>query len=187
VSNYIKTQADKHSVKHTFSGKSHFFEVISGNSGEKHTVSIKINCDCDYTSVQGQANGTMCSHVLSVLREVIKSGDIKIKHSDNLIEKRNACKQLVRFSSRRINKLRFGENEGDDHISKKMAICRFLRISGKSFMTEAIIDKIGLRADIIILDDFKIIEIADSESDESLEIKRKKYEYIGLKMEVVRI
>jgi len=187
VSNYIKQQADKHLVKHTFSGKSHFFEVTSGNSGKKRNVSIKINCDCDYTSVQGQANGTMCSHVLSVLREIIKSGDIKIIHTDNLIEKRNACKQLVRLSNRKVNEVRFGENEGLKHRAEKIKMCAILESFRQDYITEAIIDKINTRADILVLDSATIIEIADSESDESLEEKRKKYNSIGLKMEVVRI
>lgn len=187
MSNYIKNQADKHTVKHTFSGKSHFFEVISGNSGKTRNVSIKINCDCEFTSVQGQANGIMCSHVLAVLREVINSGDIKITHTDNLLEKRNACKQLVRLSNMRTNKIRYGKNEGNRHQIFKDGICHKLLKQNKEFITEAIIDKIGLRADILILDTATVIEIADSELDDSLEKKRKKYESIGLKMEVVRI
>jgi len=187
MNNYIKNKADKHSVKHTFSGKSHFFEVISGNSGEKYTVSIKINCDCDYMSVQGQANGTMCSHVLAVLREIIKSGTIKITHTDNLIEKRNACKQLVRQSNREINKVRFGENEGLKHRNKKINICALLEALGEDYITEAIIDSVGLRLDILNLDNFEAIEIVDTESSESIERKRSKCNKIGLKLNVVRI
>jgi len=96
MSEYIRQQADKHTVKHESSGKLHFFEVTSGNSGKKYSVSIKINCDCAYTSIKGQANATMCSHVLAVLREIINRADIQIIHSENIMDKRNACKQLVR-------------------------------------------------------------------------------------------
>jgi len=167
----------------------HFFEVTSGNSGKNHSVSIKINCDCDYTSIRGQANGTMCSHVLAVLREVINRGDIRVTHDESTIDKRNACKQLVRGSDRHINQIRFGDNESPEHRFKKKEICFELDKQKKQYGTEVIIEegKIKLRADVLIYDDFKAIEIAKTESDESLGIKRKKYESIGITMEVVRI
>ena len=184
---YIRQQADKHKVKHTHSGKLHFFEVTSGNSGNEHTVSIKINCGCDFTGKQGQAKGTMCSHVLAVLREVINRGDIRITHDESTLEKRNACKQLVRPSSRNLNQIRYGKNEGTLHQQKKWNICMDLDRQKKHYYTEAIIDEAGLRSDIICLDNFTVIEVVDSESDASLEIKRKKYESIGLTMEVVRV
>ena len=59
--------------------------------------------------------------------------------------------------------------------------------AGKEFITEAIITTGDLRADILVLDDFKVIEIANTESESSLEEKRAKYKELGLHFEVVRV
>jgi len=66
-------------------------------------------------------------------------------------------------------------------------MCAILEALGESYITEAIIDSVGLRLDILNLDNFEAIEIVDTESSESIERKRSKCNKIGLKMEVVRI
>ena len=99
--------------------------------------------------------------------------------------KRNDCLQLVRLSNRKVNEIRTGENEGKKHREVKESICKALRDEGKYFVTEAIF-KNGGRADILVLDDFKVIEILDSESVESIRAKKGYYPK-GLKVEVVKI
>jgi len=93
--------------------------------------------------------------------------------------------RLVRLSNRRINIVRFGNNESSDHAKKKQKICKVLEEEGHYFMTEAIF-KGGGRADILVLDEFKVIEIVNSETLESI-IRKKGLYPSGLKMEVVRV
>ena len=89
-------------------------------------------------------------------------------------ERRNECINLVRVSNRKINLIRFGDNEGKKHADMKQQVCELLQSQGKSFITEAIF-KTGGRADILVLDDFRVIEILDSENIENLENKKKMY------------
>ncbi|HDY90336.1 MAG TPA: hypothetical protein ENH82_19725 [bacterium] len=103
-----------------------------------------------------------------------------------LQERRNQCLGLVRISNRQLNKVRYYPGEGNTHGLMKAVLCERLEKQGKFYVTEAVIDKIGTRADILVLDDFLVIEIAVTESESSLEEKREKYESIGLKMGVVR-
>ena len=186
MSEYIRAKADEAKVEHLHSGKSHFYKVTR-KDGSSAEVSIKINCTCSFMGKQGQANGDICSDVLATLREIHNRADIRIQHEDNTLDKRNSCKQLVRLSNRHLNEIRYGENEGKPHQQEKWNICMALERQGKHYYTEAIIDEAGLRADILVLDTFTVIEIADTESDASLEKKRKKYKSIGLTMEVIRI
>jgi len=89
-------------------------------------------------------------------------------------EKRNICKQLVRVANRRIDKVRTSTAETFEHKSKKEEICKRLSEQGKSFITEAIFKTSG-RADILVLDDFKVIEVVHSESEARKEKKRNTY------------
>ena len=98
--------------------------------------------------------------------------------------KRNACKQLVRMSNCKINEIRTGENESSKHKQKKEDICKLLESQGKSYITEAIF-KTGGRADILVLDDFKVIEVVQTESMKSIEAKKESYPK-GLTIEVVK-
>ena len=82
MSEYINNRSEEHKVKHLFSGKTHFFEVLS-KSGEKYNVSIKVGCDCKFMGVQGIANGHICSHILAAMKEVIKNGQIRNDTSKN--------------------------------------------------------------------------------------------------------
>lgn len=97
----------------------------------------------------------------------------------------NECLNLVRIGNRKINEIRKGENEGRKHGEMKEEICKELRRQGKSFVTEAIFKK-GGRADVLVLDDFEVIEILDSESIEEFEVKKSYYPK-DLKIRYVKI
>jgi hypothetical protein len=57
---------------------------------------------------------------------------------------------------------------------QKVRTCVQLSREGKEYYTEAIFEN-GSRADIVVLDDFRIIEIAMTESEASLAEKERKY------------
>ena len=97
----------------------------------------------------------------------------------------NECINLVRVGNRKINEIRIGENESSKHRDKKIEVCTELIKQGKSFITEAIF-KIGGRADILVLDDFRVIEIMHSEKEFSITEKRKQYP-IDLRLEVIKV
>ncbi len=103
--------------------------------------------------------------------------------------KRNECISLVRPGNRKVNVVRYseGQSESEEHIKVKRDICTQLLLDQKQFITEAIFEKDGLRADILVLDSFKVIEIANTETEESLNRKYQKYKKIGLTMEVIRV
>lgn len=194
----IKTKAEEHEVIHEYSGKNHWFKIKS-KSGKSYTVSIKATCECDFMSIEGRSNGMICSHILSTLKFVLNKGQLNNRNGkcrinyrydkravENMIQaRRNECLNLVRTSNIAINQIRPGSNEGAKHYKKKQELCAELHKAGKMFITEAILNGSGI-ADILVLDDFKIIEIADTETDESLEKKAKQYPK-GLEIEVVRI
>jgi len=91
MSEYIKSRANNHKVKHLFSRKSHYFEVLS-DSGNKHNVIIKLGCDCRYMGVQGIANGDICSHILAALKSISTNGNIKNLNQDDIsLQKINYC------------------------------------------------------------------------------------------------
>jgi predicted nucleic acid-binding Zn finger protein len=69
IRNYIKKRSKEMQVIHEFSGKFHFFKVISKN--KTYEVSIKANCTCEYGSIWGKPNNKVCSHVLAVLRSML--------------------------------------------------------------------------------------------------------------------
>lgn len=96
----------------------------------------------------------------------------------------NECLRLVRMSNRRVNEIRVGLNESVEHRDKKVEICIGLLKEGKSFVTEAIFLN-GSRADVLVLDDFKVVEILHTEKLCSIERKKEMYPS-GLSFEVVR-
>jgi hypothetical protein len=104
---------------------------------------------------------------------------------DLLNAKRNECLRLVRMSNRRVNEIRIGNNESSAHRDKKLEVCTELLKQGKHFVTEAIFVN-GGRADILVLDDFRVIEILKSEKLESIEIKKELYPK-GLRVEIIKI
>ena len=104
---------------------------------------------------------------------------------DLLNAKRNECLRLVRMSNRRVNEIRIGNNESSAHRDKKIEICTELLKSGKCFVTEAIFVN-GGRADILVLDDFRVVEIMSSEKEFSIYEKKKLYP-VGLRLEVIKV
>lgn len=99
-------------------------------------------------------------------------------------EKRMVCANLVRTSNRIINQIRESPSESPSHKLIKESVCEELRKQNKSYITEAIF-KTGGRADILVLDDFIAIEIACTESEESIERKKELYPE-GIKIKVIR-
>ena len=99
-------------------------------------------------------------------------------------EKRNVCANLVRTSNRIMNEVRCSTSESPSHRYIKEQICQELERQGKKYITEAIFIK-GGRADILVLDDFLAIEIACSESEESLTRKAELYPN-GIRIKVIR-
>lgn len=101
------------------------------------------------------------------------------------MSRKNECLNLLRISNRKINEIRLGKNESKEHRNTKLLICKKLLSEGKDFVTEAIFNN-GKRADILVLEDFKVIEIMKSEKIESIERKKKDYPK-GLKFEIRKI
>lgn len=179
---YMKNRAKNHNVKHELAGNNrHIFNV------EDHTVIITVSCDCDFMSHKGIANNLSCSHILAVCRHIWKTGKINPVFWMNSTAKtqsiRNAVIGLVKPMNRKINEIR--GSEGGKHFDKKTEVCKQLIEQEKQFITEAEFTTDGI-ADILVLDDAKIIEIVNTESVESLADKWNKYPK-GLKLEVVRV
>jgi len=101
-----------------------------------------------------------------------------------LNEKKRECLNLVKASNRKLNVVRGSGAESVNHYEMKKLLCGFLKKSGKDFVTEAKFVS-GGRADILVLDDFRVIEIVYTESEASLLEKNGKYPE-GLKIEVVK-
>jgi len=190
VSDFVMQKASNCKAIHLFSGKKHFFEVIDGTN--KHDVTLEVSCDCKFFALHGCTKGLLCSHILAVINKINYSGVIcpdkilprSISEGSNLEKRRRECLRLVRDSNRKLNLLRFHSSESIEHINKKSEICKELEDSGKAFITEAIF-KTGERADILVLDDFEIIEVVRSETEESLAKKNSLYPK-GLKIRVIR-
>ena len=66
----IAETAKKHEVTLVFSGKRHFYDVKSGNSGRVHKVSVIVNCDCEFYGREGLANSKPCSHIIAALNKM---------------------------------------------------------------------------------------------------------------------
>ena len=96
----------------------------------------------------------------------------------------NECLNLVRVGNRKRNEIRSSDGESPAHRSLKEKICNQLLADGHEIITEAIF-KTGGRADILVLDQFKVIEIVCTETDESLIKKSQTYPQ-GLNIEVQR-
>lgn len=91
-----------------------------------------------------------------------------------LQRKRNDVARLIRISNRHKDVLRWGTGETWEHVIMKLKICRWLKEQGKEFYTEAIFVS-GLRADIVNADDGVVYEVVESESEESIEKKKRDY------------
>ena len=94
-----------------------------------------------------------------------------------LLRKRNDAMREIRHSNKigsHRNCIRINVNNSIEHEITKLRVCYDLIKSGKEVVTEAIFNN-GSRADIVILDNHKIIEVLYSESKESCLEKAKKY------------
>ena len=91
-----------------------------------------------------------------------------------LLEQRNKIKNLIRISNRHKNVLRWSSNETDSHLNMKLEICKYLKKNNLEFYTECIFLN-GKRADIVVADLGFIIEILNSEKEESIKNKQKFY------------
>ena len=97
--------------------------------------------------------------------------DLKLKEKSFGISERL---QYIRVSNRKLNCLRWHNNETREHIIKKLDICRWLKEINHNFITEAIFDN-NCRADVIDLTDAVIYEVLVSEDENKFEEKVKKY------------
>ena len=101
-----------------------------------------------------------------------RNKQIALKHVDSMRHK-NVVNHIV--SSAHLT---------DEHELMKFLICRQLLKEGKEFYTECIMTT-GDRADILVLEDLKIIEILHSETEAQFAKKIKRYpadfEIIGVK------
>ena len=105
----------------------------------------------------------------------------KVRANENQIRKlKEKCfgvssrLQHIRVSNRKLNCLRWHNNESREHIIKKLDICRWLKEINHVFVSEAIFLN-NSRADIIDLTDGVIYEVLVSEKEDSFKEKIKKY------------
>lgn len=183
----IIRRSNLHKVQKEFSGKRSFYKVTSPE-GREFNISLQVWCDCEYCSIQGKAHGEICSYIVAVLKRIVKEGGIQYVSwtpKQMVQSKRNESLQLLQDSNISINEVRVSTGESFTHIWMKSEICKKLQAEGKQFVTEAIF-KTGGRADIFVLDDFLVIEIAKSEKPESIERKKALYPR-GVQMQVIRI
>jgi competence CoiA-like predicted nuclease len=104
-----------------------------------------------------------------------------------LQEKRNETTRCIELGDRgRLNSIRFGINETKEHFDKKCQIAWALRCLGKHFYTEAVLVGKKVVVDVLVLDDYAVIEIQHTESDESIESKKERIRKFGLEVEVVK-
>lgn len=89
--------------------------------------------------------------------------------------RRNNVRQMIEMSNRHKNVLKWGSGETDKHIQMKLEICKYLKKQGEEFYTEAIFVGGKGRGDIVVADREIIIEILDSEREESIITKQYKY------------
>lgn len=100
-------------------------------------------------------------------------------------EKRNNIRRLFKHTSGiHVGCIRLNVGNTLDHERKKFEICFELKKQNKEFLTEAVFEKSGKRADIVVLDDGLCIEIAKTESEESLKLKDDSYH---LPIQIIRI
>jgi hypothetical protein len=90
-----------------------------------------------------------------------------------LVRNRNKQKLHMSFSFK-VNVVKNKANTSLEHSLTKAKICYYLECLGLHYVTEAIFGN-QKRADIYVLDNDKAIEIVDSESAESIEVKRVSY------------
>jgi len=108
-------------------------------------------------------------------------------NKQDLMRTRNDAMREVRHSNKigsHRNCIRISVANSLEHEITKLKICYNLIKEGKEFITEAIFDN-GSRADILVLDDYKIIEILHTEKEKDCLEKAKKYP-ASFELEMVR-
>ena len=104
------------------------------------------------------------------------------------MRKRNDAVREIRISNKvgsHRNCIRINVNNSFEHELAKLRVCYDLIKSGKEVFTEAVFVN-GSRADIVVLDDFKIIEVLCSESEDGCLEKAEKYPSL-FELEMVKI
>ena len=108
----------------------------------------------------------------------------------DLMRKRNDAMRKIRMSNKvgsHRNCIRINVNNSFEHEITKLRICYDLIKSGKEVFTEAIFDN-GSRADILVLDDHKVIEVLCSEKEKDCLEKANKYpDLFSLEMVKVKL
>lgn len=109
-------------------------------------------------------------------------------NKQDLMRKRNDAIRTVRHSNKigsHRNCIRINVANSLEHEIAKLKICYDLIKDGKEVITEAIFNN-DSRADILVLDDYKIIEILCSEDEKSCLEKVKRYPELFV-LEMVRV
>jgi len=104
------------------------------------------------------------------------------------MRKRNDAMREIRYSNKvgnHRNCIRINVANSIEHEIAKLRICYELIKSGKEVFTEAIFVN-GSRADILVLDDHKVIEILHSEKEKDCLKKCEKYPAL-FEFEMVKI
>lgn len=101
------------------------------------------------------------------------------------------AKKFDYYSNQHIDCIRFQKATGDKHRQKLLELCQEAMSNGHHFITEARLkstDDVGkLVADFVDLYDGDVVEIQDSESDESIQRKKQIYEGYGIGFVAIRI
>lgn len=94
------------------------------------------------------------------------------------------AKRFDYYSNQHIDCIRFQRATGEKHRKKLLALCEEAMANGHHFITEARLmttnDFEKLVADFVDLYDGDVVEIQDTESDESIQRKKAIYEKYGL-------
>jgi len=100
------------------------------------------------------------------------------------IKRNDVAREIKHTSSIHRNYIQLHPQNSKEHEMKKVEICWELLNQEKEFITEAIFKDKNVRADIVVLDDKKIIEIESS--DYKLE-ERKKHYPEDFELEIVKL
>ncbi len=88
---------------------------------------------------------------------------------------RNSVSQLVEVANRKINVIRLNTHNSWKHEKKKCKGCYELQLANKHYIVEAKFTKGRGIADILNLDEGKVVEILQSETLKQAKKKTKKY------------
>ncbi len=80
-------------------------------------------------------------------------------------------------NNRVLNAVRFNSGSTHSHEMKKAEICFALQAQGHAFITEGVLTRARGRVDVCDLTEGVIFEVMESESDASIEEKRKRYPF----------